>query len=53
MMKGKTVVVTGAVRGIGQAIAALCADGGAEIANAECVSISYPRFYEDLNSLCS
>ncbi len=35
------------------AIAALCADGGAEIANAECVSISYPRFYEDLNSLCS
>ncbi len=32
MIKGKTVVVTGAVRGIGQAIAALCASKGANIA---------------------
>lgn len=34
------------------AVAALCAEGGAEIKNAECVSISYPEFYHDLNSLC-
>ncbi len=34
------------------AIAALCAEGGAEIRHAECVNISYPKFYEDLNSLC-
>lgn len=33
------------------AIAALCADGGAEITNADCVTISYPQFYQDLNSL--
>lgn len=32
-------------------IAALCAEGGADITNAECVNISYPEFYEDLNSL--
>lgn len=35
------------------AVAALCAEGGAEIANAECVSISYPEFYEDLHALTS
>lgn len=34
------------------AVAALCAEGGAEIENAECVNISYPKFYQDLNSLC-
>ena len=34
------------------AVAALCAEGGAEIKNAECVNISYPEFYHDLNSLC-
>ncbi len=32
ILKGKTVVVTGAVRGIGQAIASLCAQKGANIA---------------------
>lgn len=35
------------------AVAALCAQGGAEISDAECVSISYPGFYQDLSSLCS
>lgn len=35
------------------AVAALCAQGGAEICNAECASVSYPKFYEDLISLCS
>lgn len=34
------------------AVAALCAEGGAEISNAECVGISYPHFYEDLFSMC-
>lgn len=34
------------------AVAALCAEGGAEIADAECVAISYPTFYQDLNSIC-
>lgn len=33
------------------AVAALCAEGGAEIADADCVSISYPGFYEDLRAL--
>lgn len=33
------------------AVAALCAEGGAEIDNAECVSISYPGFYQDLHAL--
>lgn len=32
ILKGKTVVVTGAVRGIGQAIASVCAQKGANIA---------------------
>ncbi|MDE7313990.1 MAG: 3-phosphoshikimate 1-carboxyvinyltransferase [Eubacterium sp.] len=35
------------------AVAALCAQGGAEILNPECVSISYPEFYRDLISLYS
>lgn len=35
------------------AVAALCAEGGAEISDAECVCISYPKFYQDLNSMCS
>lgn len=34
------------------AVAALCAEGGGEISNARCVTISYPEFYQDLNSLC-
>lgn len=33
------------------AVTALCADGTTDIKDAECVNISYPRFYEDLNSL--
>ncbi len=33
------------------AVAALCAQGGAEILNAECASVSYPSFYKDLQSL--
>lgn len=33
------------------AAAALCADGGAQINDANCVTISYPKFYDDLNSL--
>lgn len=33
------------------AIAALCSEGGAEIEGADCVDISYPEFYQDLNSL--
>lgn len=33
------------------AVAALCADGETEIQGAECVNISYPQFYEDLNRL--
>ena len=33
------------------AIAGLLADGGIEIQNADCVTISYPDFYNDLNSL--
>lgn len=33
------------------AVAALCADGVTDIANAECVNISYPRFYSDLHQL--
>lgn len=35
------------------AVAALCAQGGARILNADCVSISYPEFYQDLISLYS
>lgn len=34
------------------AVAALCAEGGAKISEAECVSISYPTFYQNLLSLC-
>ncbi len=34
------------------AIAGLCADGTTTITDAECVQISYPTFYEDLESLC-
>lgn len=33
------------------AVAGLIAEGGVEISNAECVNISYPEFYQDLNSL--
>ncbi len=33
------------------AIAALCIDGETEIKNAECVNISYPDFYKDLEHL--
>lgn len=33
------------------AVTALCADGETEILGAECVNISYPRFYEDLGRL--
>lgn len=33
------------------AILGLLADGETEISGAECVHISYPTFYEDLNSL--
>lgn len=32
-------------------IGALCMDGETEIKNAECVDISYPGFYKDLNNL--
>jgi len=35
------------------AIASLIADGETQIRDAECVNISYPRFYEDLASLYS
>ncbi len=34
------------------AVAALAADGQTEIQDADCVCISYPAFYEDLDSLC-
>lgn len=34
------------------AIAALAADGATELLDAECVSISYPSFFEDLKKLC-
>ena len=33
------------------AVAALCSQGGAEIADAECVDISYPNFYRDFKKL--
>ncbi len=33
------------------AAAGLCAEGGIEIQNAECVNISYPNFYRDLTFL--
>lgn len=33
------------------AVAALCAQGGAEITDGDCVMISYPEFYHDLDSL--
>ena len=33
------------------AIAGLFAEGGAEILDADCVNISYPDFYRDLESL--
>ena len=33
------------------AVAALCAEGVTEIRGAECVNISYPDFYRDLNRL--
>ncbi|NLL79892.1 MAG: 3-phosphoshikimate 1-carboxyvinyltransferase [Clostridiales bacterium] len=33
------------------AVASLIADGNTEITGAECVNISYPAFYEDLNRL--
>jgi 3-phosphoshikimate 1-carboxyvinyltransferase len=35
------------------AIAALAADGETEIRDAQCVNISYPDFYRDLQSLSS
>lgn len=34
------------------AATALCADGETEILGADCVKISYPNFYDDLNRLC-
>jgi 3-phosphoshikimate 1-carboxyvinyltransferase len=33
------------------AVAALCAESDTEIENAECVNISYPQFYDDLQKL--
>ena len=33
------------------AVAGLCAEGVTEVSRAECVNISYPGFYEDLNRL--
>ena len=33
------------------AVAALAAEGETEITEADCVKISYPNFFEDLNSL--
>lgn len=33
------------------AVAALCAEGGTEILDADCACISYPAFYRDINSL--
>ncbi len=33
------------------AVLSLCADGETEISGAECVNISYPNFYEDLQEL--
>ena len=33
------------------AVASLAADGETDIKDAECVSISYPQFYEDLKKL--
>lgn len=35
------------------AVAGLCAEGGVQIQDAECVCISYPEFYQHLQSLCS
>jgi 3-phosphoshikimate 1-carboxyvinyltransferase len=34
------------------AVAGLLAEGETEVEGAECVSISYPRFWDDLESLC-
>ncbi len=34
------------------AVAGLCAEGGVQIQDAECVCISYPEFYQHLQSLC-
>lgn len=34
------------------AVTALAADGETEITEADCVRISYPGFYEDLEKLC-
>jgi 3-phosphoshikimate 1-carboxyvinyltransferase len=34
------------------AVAGLVADGKTEIEGAECVEISYPSFFDDLESLC-
>ena len=34
------------------AVAALAAEGETEILDADCVNISYPAFYEDLDRLC-
>ncbi len=33
------------------AVAGLASEGGVEIIGAECVNISYPEFYEDLDRL--
>src|SRR4029450_3735552 len=33
------------------AVAGLCADGGVEIADPECVAVSYPSFFSDLAAL--
>ena len=35
------------------AVAALNTDGETEIQDAECVNISYPAFYQDLNRISS
>ncbi len=34
------------------AVAALRAEGGAELMGADCVTISYPQFYQDFDALC-
>jgi 3-phosphoshikimate 1-carboxyvinyltransferase len=34
------------------AVAGLLAEGETEVDGADCVAISYPRFWDDLESLC-
>lgn len=35
------------------AVAGVCAEGNTELIGSECVSVSYPQFYNDLESVCN